>query len=240
MSEETEVDREKLIDRVKKLLALAGNNSNENEAAVATAKASRLIAEYNLTLSELKDAGDERIQNEYPSNGLKNSWERTIWFGVAELNFCMYYYSSKPPYSLVHHLIGTEVNVISSKVMADYLVSTVNRLAQEAPIAGTKRNAFRLGCADRLYHRLAALKADRAKGEAQTTVGTTLPALADLYGIHNQANLDLYSATHNGRKLGPGSRNSTKNHDVYAQGYVAGGGISLDTQVGKTSNKSIR
>lgn len=45
-------DTEKMVDRVKKLLALAGNNPSEEEAKLALMRANALIAKYNLDLSE--------------------------------------------------------------------------------------------------------------------------------------------------------------------------------------------
>ena len=46
------LDTEKMVDRVKKLLALAGNNPSEEEAKLALMRANALIAKYNLDLSE--------------------------------------------------------------------------------------------------------------------------------------------------------------------------------------------
>lgn len=49
------MDREQLMEKVNKLLALAGNNPSEAEANAAMAKAQKLIAEYNLDMSEFSD-----------------------------------------------------------------------------------------------------------------------------------------------------------------------------------------
>lgn len=46
------MDMNKMIERVKKLLALASNNPSEEEAKAAAMKAHKLIAEYNLDLSQ--------------------------------------------------------------------------------------------------------------------------------------------------------------------------------------------
>ena len=52
------MSRDKIIDRVRKLLALA-KSSNEHEAALAAAHAQKLLSEHNLAMSELevKEAG---------------------------------------------------------------------------------------------------------------------------------------------------------------------------------------
>lgn len=43
----------KIADKIEKLLALANNNPNENEAKLALLKAQKLMAEYNIELSSL-------------------------------------------------------------------------------------------------------------------------------------------------------------------------------------------
>lgn len=42
-----------VVARVRKLLNLAGNNSNENEASSAASKAQEIMAEFNISLSEI-------------------------------------------------------------------------------------------------------------------------------------------------------------------------------------------
>lgn len=42
------MDNKKLVEKVKKLLKLAGNNPSQEEANAAYAKAQELIAEHNL------------------------------------------------------------------------------------------------------------------------------------------------------------------------------------------------
>lgn len=50
---------DKMVDKVKKLLALAGNNPSEEEAKAALRKAQEIIAQYNLNESELNGDGDK-------------------------------------------------------------------------------------------------------------------------------------------------------------------------------------
>lgn len=49
------MNKEALMDKVAKLLALAGNNPSQQEANAALAKAQKLIAEYNLNMDEFKE-----------------------------------------------------------------------------------------------------------------------------------------------------------------------------------------
>lgn len=51
---------EKVMDKIRKLLALANNNPNENEAMAAALKAQKLMAEYNIELDQLEDKPAQR------------------------------------------------------------------------------------------------------------------------------------------------------------------------------------
>ena len=64
-------DTNKMLEKVQKLLALAGNNPSEQEAKAAAMKAQKLIAQYNLDLSAL--SSEEVVQYkllkaEHPNN----------------------------------------------------------------------------------------------------------------------------------------------------------------------------
>lgn len=235
MAEEN-VDLEGIIRKVRAALATAGGTPNEAEAANAAKMASRLIAKYNLDMKDIYENKDdrERIEDTYTATQLRQSWARYIWHGVAELNFCKYFYLKVPRMPDKHTLIGTKINVLSSQLLAKYLIDTVDRLAVEAPISGHDRSAFRLGCAVRLQRRLLELKAERAKGEIhQSYAGTTLPALADMYSFHKKENDEFYEARHCNEKIKKGTAITTRNHNAFTKGYVAGGTVSLNQQIGK-------
>lgn len=55
------MNKEQLMNKVNKLLALAGNNPSQEEANAAYAKAQKLIAEYNLNMDEYSDDKEEII-----------------------------------------------------------------------------------------------------------------------------------------------------------------------------------
>ena len=45
----------KIMKRIEKLLAMSRNNTNENEAAIATKRLHALLAEYNLSEAAIED-----------------------------------------------------------------------------------------------------------------------------------------------------------------------------------------
>ncbi|QIG66070.1 unknown function [Ochrobactrum phage vB_OspP_OH] len=129
----------KIIERIKKLLALANNNPNEAEAAAAMAKAQELLEAYNLDAAVV-GARDNARKDTKKKGGLY-SWQRKLWDAVAKLNFC-YYVSIKGlarGSSYEHRLIGSHANVVATEMMAQYLQDTVERLAQK----WAKDNAYK-------------------------------------------------------------------------------------------------
>ena len=58
------MSEQEIMNKVQKLLALAGNNPNENEAQAAYAKAQAIIAEYNLDMSKAEGKEVEFIVKE--------------------------------------------------------------------------------------------------------------------------------------------------------------------------------
>lgn len=56
---------QKLVEKIKKLLALAGNNPSAEEAKAAMLKAQRLMAENNISMEAVDEVPEDEIINEY-------------------------------------------------------------------------------------------------------------------------------------------------------------------------------
>ena len=72
---------EKVLEKVKKLFALAGNNPSEAEAQAAALRAQELIAKYNLTITD----EDEMTESSFVT-GVDKSWKYGL-AAVIEKNF---------------------------------------------------------------------------------------------------------------------------------------------------------
>jgi hypothetical protein len=181
MSEKTkdQVDLEKVTATVQKLLNLAAKNPNEHEAASATARAMEMLAAYNLDLSTLEQGGETSGKREDSRvRGGMYTYERELWDQIASINFCMYFstrtithvkgtvgWSSQPQYtgkrkiSFQHRIIGRTVNATSTRVMAQYIQGTIERLVQERFPVNSQRFtseavAYREGMAEAVSEKL--------------------------------------------------------------------------------------
>jgi Protein of unknown function (DUF2786) len=254
---------ERIAERIRKLLALANNNPSESEAAIALEKASALMAEHNLTMAQVEahGSGEERVEEKHSAAYRGQTWARLVWGGVAQLNFCLYYYRHNnrgdygwytkpngkiekgPPREVDEHtVIGTRANVETTKAMVDYLISAIERLAGESEFTSVRDlHAFKLGCARRLEVRLDLLHDKRMKEKRRRqSVASKLPVLADVYKAHEAANRELYAKIYDRpARFSGGGYLGTDNTGAYERGQTAGGRVSLATQVGRGGMKAL-
>jgi uncharacterized protein DUF2786 len=248
--------QDKIADRIRKLLALAGNNSSEAEAAAAMDRAMALMTEYNLSMAEVEANGDakqnERIEAVFNGTSARQTWARSIWYAVSEVNFCKYFFTSSERRGSAqktdrHYVLGTRGNVETARLMAEYLVLTVDRLAKAEPTlhGANDFHAFKVGASRRLATRLreqrdARLATERVAQAAASKhpayAGTTLPAIANLYKAHQLANDSLFSSLHT-FKLGKAKSPTTSRAGAYARGQAAANGVGLDRQVSRSGSQ---
>jgi hypothetical protein len=161
---------EKIIERIKKLLALANNNPNEAEAQSAAAKAQEMLEQHNLDVAAIGHTAQGRPRKDQKQKGGLYGWQRKLWENVAKLNFC-HYWSIKglargPTYE--HRIVGSHANVVSTELMAEYLQGAIEKMAQTwAKEQGYKSVfvreaiAYREGLAERIALRLSQLREQR-------------------------------------------------------------------------------
>ena len=165
---------EAVIEKVRKLMALADNNPNEKEAEAAADKARKLLEAYNLDVAIVgRTTNKFAPRQEQKIRGGLYKWQRDLWHGTATLNFCRYWYirGLKAGAKYEHQLLGSKVNVLSATLMAEYLQDTVERLARNWVQANRPGQsifikeaiAFREGAAARISNRLWTLRANQMK-----------------------------------------------------------------------------
>ena len=152
-----------IIDRIKKLLALAKGNTNAAEATAAALKAQKLIADHDVSKADLyEDEPDEitEVTNHNDING--QPWAKYLASAIADNFRCCLFYRASTVRSYYgrdrktgEHIvfIGYETDAEAAKVTYDRLYEIGKRLADkecrkarmENGTARGVRNSFLLG-----------------------------------------------------------------------------------------------
>ena len=262
---------DKAIDRVRKLLALAKGTS-EHEAALAAENATKLIEQFQLTEAMIRvddvEAEPEpieksaRLEPELPEfsgqNGVRRkriAWKETIAQALAsDLGIRMYWRNHVDICGF-----GRESAVQTWRYTFMYLCRAADQLADEAWVregdrdqsARAWKNAFRVGCAQRLSTRIweARQKREReqyavkrqarkeaqeraeifaASGAVDPEVTENKESLALAIVAKDQEQVDAEYKEYSKGWRGTQSRiGSTTSRDGYSAGKAAGDRVSL-------------
>lgn len=129
-------DIDKITDKIQKLLALAGNNPNENEAKLALLKAQKLIAKYNIDMNTAAKSGEE----------IKYSLEVSkVKSNPRSIRLCSIIADSFACKCVIHYkkiaFFGREDNAKASKESMEFihrvLESGMRRVCREHGLSGT-------------------------------------------------------------------------------------------------------
>lgn len=118
------MNKEQLIKKVNKLLALAGNNPSQAEANAAYAKAQKLIAEYNLNMNEFDDKEEIVMM---PATHSNNEGYRTHLSVIIGENF-----RCKPL------ICGNTVNFVGYKTDVEVCIQVYNHAYKVSHNAGLR------------------------------------------------------------------------------------------------------
>ncbi len=126
MTTATDIDR--VVERIKKLLALT-TSENPNEAALAASKAQELLFRHNLSMAMVEAATDDNntyVADRFDSGGWMH-WRRRLLAAVARNNFCrgVSYQGTREV-----GIVGEPHNVTVVKHLYAFLVRDIMRLAE--------------------------------------------------------------------------------------------------------------
>lgn len=167
--------KNKIIDKIKKLLALA-TSPNENEAKAAAAKAQSLLTHHNLDLQQVKDYVPE-YELEQVTLLSKLTLEHKISASILREFFFVEVYSERQrrdgKAATSVKMFGTPENVEVGQYIYDFLVHKLAQLWKEYGkqnyVRGSSRNSFMMGFYYGLKEQL-----NQARQAAQTERGLVL------------------------------------------------------------------
>lgn len=140
------MDRENILNKVKKLFALAGNNSSEEEARQATLKAQELMVKHNIDMAEVDDVDldkSEEITEVGVDVGPKK-WKYTLAHIVADNFRCRFFMRGKEHFIFYGHETDARISAETFKFLFNMGNKLGNKLAREA--------RAKYGYADNVYN----------------------------------------------------------------------------------------
>lgn len=230
---------DKIIDRIRKLLALGSNNPNENEAAIAMKRAHRLLAEYNLSMADMsekqKAEQDPYVRGEQVSRQRFRAHLRTIADSIGKLNFCKVFYTRSPNFE-TYSFVGRKTNVDIAIMVSQSVCDTICNAARASSSDAGFQTSFVAGAARRIYYRVEEMIAAAEKPQTveEDGVKINLPALRSTY-LAERNGAESFINDQLGIKLKKGSARKTganNNLDGFYAGDRAGANVSLRPELG--------
>lgn len=220
------MNQEKLIEKIKKLLALASNNPNPHEAEVAMKRAHKLLRENDLEMSSLADLDSEEVDSEIRSTPQTPPWIRSIYGAVSDLYHCQYLYSS-PPFGR-HIVIGSTSNRTTAILIIDFLIKTIKKKSNYVYHTQKFLNGAALGVSETCYW----LISEEKKNKQEVIPGTGLVP-CDIREARELSNQNFIDAVF---KVNEATSRST---EYSKEGYDFGSKLSVNPQVEKSSQKAL-
>lgn len=217
---------EKVIDTIRKLLAMANHpGSNEHEASLAMEKAQALLRNHNLSTFDIKDKPDPSAVRHstfgIPDDRKGSAWRILLADGIAQANQCRVLQSG---HSII--VIGRPENVEVVWDLYKFVVEQVEKFNTQSwkVYEGTEKKGmfkrgFYLGCTRRIRERLAAELRAAQQAESMTR------ALV----VVRDAELVQYVDNVWG-KLRKGQASGGRGYGGYEAGKAAGNNVALSNR----------
>lgn len=215
---------EKIIDRIRKLFALA-ESPNEAEAISAMEKAHALLLQYNLTLNDINKEQKTDIQEiVFAEVGRIRGWKKLLIYYVTKANYCSFFtsvyhgsYKNGIEGKQVINIVGRNANIISAKEMLEYIFESIERLAKNKK--HNEKESYKIGFTESICIRLKEIWENEHK---KIETCTALIIVDDeLKRYMNQKN--LLSKQNQAPKV--------KDENGYVQGREDGNNFSLNGQI---------
>ena len=228
---------EKIIERVKALLAMAGDTSSPHEASIAAGRARKLMDAHQITLADLKDStgfGFANVDQEYR---FPPAWKDILAVAVAVYNDCKCiktrkWKSTNNSYTFQLVFQGYESDVQVAVSLYDYLTRTIDRLCQRyiATLSYSRYpaklgDAYKKAASTEICNRLRIMTKERTEDlQLQMSSGTSLVIFK-----MKQVEAEFGAAKYTASRLV-----SRRGHDVEeakARGRIDGRSVQIHQQV---------
>lgn len=191
-----EAERSKILDRIKKILALAKGTNFEGEADTAMKMAQSYMTQYGLSMTdvEIGESLDEEIVSEPVDRKNPNNWEWLLGLAVATVTDTKAYISHLRVGRILKFM-GYKSDVDFAKVLYSVLY-VATKTASYAKFGREKedrniRFSFRVGCAVRLDERATEEKQTIVKEESNNRFALVVVEKKNRIQMWAEKNLNL-------------------------------------------------
>lgn len=219
---------EKILERIRNLLAMAGDTSSPNEAAIAARRARALMDRYQIEEMDLTSLNQEDFGAEDLSTGFKtnNGPISCMAVAVAKLN------DTQVRYERISGVLnlrfeGMLVDCVCAIEMMKYLRDEMYQQAERSASGRSDRYAYRLGFSSGVARQVEEILKDRR--ELKTSNGTGLMVIKSQL-VQQKFGVARYARS---KSTFQGSG------EAYNSGYQRGKNINLSRQVGGSSQRRL-
>ena len=215
-----------MAQKIRKLLALADGNKNENERNSAMKLAMELLSKHNLEMSHVVDLSEDVDVVEVDAYLKLDPWIRSIMHAACTLYYTRFI--MRPVYGgcwgdrKEWHptFVGTTENIDCTMEIASWLIDSIRQESNWLFREAYERRSFRVGAADRILQRANQLIAEE-KEVCGSTPSNSLMVLRNQLESANQKHMDK-------KKLGTfQSRGSYHDRSAYGLGQSFGNNVNL-------------
>jgi hypothetical protein len=215
---------EKILERIRRLMAMAGDATSPNEAAIALRRARLLMDQHQITELDLKKEHADNLG--VAKIVYFDQWSGRLALQLAKLNDCVADIAQGDAGLPVVQFKGFLVDAVTCQEMFPYLVAVATRGTK-----GMRKQADKLGYyygfASGIAEQVAAILAER-KGQ-RLGDGRSLVIVKT----------DLVKSKFGEQRYGSSSKQQV-NQATYASGVQAGRNTSLHRQVGGTPQRRLK
>lgn len=223
---------EKIIDRIRKLLALASNNPSEAEREAALSKAHQMLIAHNLQMQDVQGTPEEMDVYSLHVPYSSSPWSRTIVNAIAQLYFCKFVFMKHGGNrSYTAQFIGMRSDADVARMVAESILNSVKRQGIiAARTTGGSEASFKSAAATSIYWRCDKLKKE-AQQSATATPGTAL-VVQSLY-TQRAKEAEAFAARRFGELKTPKTKLRVKGDEAGRMGRDFGNSVPLTALVKK-------
>lgn len=231
-------DENKILNRVRKMLALANDDAaSEGERDNALRMAHATLMKYQLTLADLDAHTREQVdpRERFDTEGWNITWCKDLRGVIARLFFCEYLNGGRINATRGRHIyIGRTSNAVTAAYMSDWIIAS---LLKEADRRYKHRltpegRAFCVGAVHQLRIRVRDILAASQETLSAASPGTSL-VVADYFRTEMAANAEWIAANMRVRTVV--AKRKPVFGEAYHSGRTFGNSINLNKQVATTA-----